>query len=244
MEQNNANTVTVNNEAASEGTVATVIVPGLAEKIDFGPLSQIIDHLGNANSQMTESEKQAAREIIAEWESNVVDRLQVQVTDAKKCLDMLSFSQRQLLYIDEDLLEKLSKAADAHDLFEKYIAATEAVLIHRSMQPQEAVKDPDRTIKENMEAAQKYQLDMQLYQMKHGQLERESAKALNRLIGVLNDNEDIKTLKARLKNYCQNATKYRNDCSSKAQAAKIAVSINSPEVRGLLKELVNFSIKL
>ncbi len=224
--------------AASGSLIGRVLTPA-----DFSALDSLIKNLGDKAVNLKPEEKEGAIQIIDEWNQSVTQRIQYNAEQAKA---VLAFLDGQAMYGGQ-LQEVIELFHEAIGDTREYAAYLKAVEEYAAIQADEPVSMPvgdDTTIAQaDRINAENYAADLAHNRKVRG-AEYKFNKAVKAYIKSLQAIPEVQSLRGALTSYKNKAVRMAAECSDKASRAKLNVTIDNPEVRKLLHELMDFAQKV
>ena len=227
-------------------------VLSLFSDLDISALNTAIEELGKRNNKLSGKEKKYGLEVVNQWERSVIAELndeRSKVTTFIGYMKNFSSNYRYLIdnpdYIEptrqciilaglEDKLDDLKAALD-----EVAFAEEEVNIIRKNG----AEVNESLTELERLEAQHAMEKDLLL---KNNALSK-ARRNLNRIVSEfsikLNSNPDVKDVLSKLTSFTRTLTKNTTEATRKANAAKLAISIDDPDLRSKLNALISVSLK-
>ena len=222
--------------------------------IDFEKLSAAIVNLANHNS-LTEIEKTSALEIIDSWQENVIDKLRLESDKIDRflsCMQATNTSRyfnntlagciNEQTFIDE--IEFLIDKVNMRDTYEQLIdALSEYTIADANAKTQtQVVIDVNTTVEDEILQRK----DLEIERIKNDaaitKIGNKIAKLTREILTAINSDKEIIANFRTLKKQATALKKASTVCVDKAQLAKINVTIDDPNTRESLAELINFTI--
>lgn len=244
MENTNTNTTAIATKEDNKLALALTIL----NEVDFEGLNNIIDKLGNNSNVLTVEEKQAASEIINEWQNDVIDKLQHKYHETSGVLAFFGVDDNSYRFwgnknteFTEDQKMILAEQTDTKELYEKCEQLLVEIQDHQLERPDNYIEDPDLSYNANLLARKDNEKLHMLYNMEHTKLTKAREKAEATWIKALKKDKKIKDLISTTRKYNNNIEKLKSDCKNKSNLAKLGINVSSLETREALKELLSFA---
>ena len=225
-------------------SVLSTHVGALFSNIDFNGLDSAIDMIGTRSGDLTAEEKEAARDIVSEWERNVIKRLHTHSAELEKFLNNFKSADSDNIHLSDAVLLEVAAKTNTTALLDVYFNARDVLLDWKSQAPEVWGHDPDKSENQNLIDKKDYDLASTKYIIEMRRLSRTQALAAKAFRKAVNKDPDFKELVKKIEIYRGNVNKHCAICREKSAAAKLNISISSPEVRKSIRELLDFCIKL
>ena len=220
--------------------------------IDFSTLNSSIETLGEVSRDLSDEEKAKAVGILTEWESNVLERLNIRKEDIDSFVNFMHDKNTGYYYRDRDFemevgidgLADLAEKTNTTELFQKYVDAKEKVEDLVFEKPEEEVDDITQTYEEREIAKRKYQLEKAKHEIRCHKAERDVVVTRRTWLRAMMSNEEMRNMLKQVNSYKRKLTKFKSDCKAKSQNARLSVAISSQKARKSLKELLDFAVKI
>lgn len=229
----------VNNNVATAPTINE-----LFRDIDFSGIAQAIDNIGNHSGALTIEEKEHAKEIVNQWEHDVIKRLHDKSYEMRRFLEFFEPSEGGVISnrdMFEEIGEELAKRTNTTQEYQEVVKVWKEIQELRQQRPELPEEREDRTYKQKLEEEQNYKKEKALYELKLKQKSRELYLADKKWKEALKQNKDIDDLVKRARKFVKNLDKFQQMCHDKAQLAKLNIMVSNEDVRKSLRELLNFS---
>jgi hypothetical protein len=235
--QNNLIALSVNNPVGQ-------LVNDLFRDIDFSGIAQAIENIGNHSGSLTVEEKEYATDIVKQWESDVISRLNDKAHEMQVFLNFFEPARNGYLS-NEDLFEEvgeeLAKRTNTKNEYDAVVRIYKELRDLYDNRPEQPNFDENTTRKEQVEKEKAYEKEMAIYNMKVKHKERELYLADKKWKELLKQDKNVDELLKRARKFTKNLSKFKSMCHDKAQVAKLNIMVSQTNVRQALRELLNFS---
>ena len=228
-------------------------VTQLFSSLDVAALNQAVEDIANRdpNQKFSNKEKNFALSIIDEWERGVVNQIRDEHDKVTTFVSLVkNFSREYKSLIDNpDYIEPLRQLIAVAGLDDKLMTIKDAMDAVHFAEEEVAILDKNG-IDDDITNTDLEKLTM-LHNLEKDRLVKQNAvnkakRTLNRIVSEfgleLNKNEDVKAALNKLTSFSRALTKSKNECASKANSAKLAISIDDPALRTKLKALISISL--
>ncbi len=228
-------------------------VTQLFSSLDVAALNQAVEDIANRDpsQKFSNKEKNFALSIIDEWERGVVNQIRDEHDKVTTFVSLVkNFSREYKSLIDNpDYIEPLRQLIAVAGLDDKLMTVKDAMDAVHFAEEEVAILDKNG-IDDDITNTDLEKLTM-LHNLEKDRLIKQNAankakRALNRIVSEfgleLNKNEDVKAALNKLTSFSRALTKSKNECASKANSAKLAISIDDPALRTKLKALISISL--
>ena len=228
-------------------------VTQLFSSLDVAALNQAVEDIANRdpNQKFSNKEKNFALSIIDEWERGVVNQIRDEHDKVTTFVSLVkNFSREYKSLIDNpDYIEPLRQLIAVAGLEDKLMTIKDAMDAVHFAEEEVAILDKNG-IDDDITNTDLEKLTM-LHNLEKDRLVKQNAvnkakRTLNRIVSEfgleLNKNEDVKAALNKLTSFSRALTKSKNECASKANSAKLAISIDDPALRTKLKALISISL--
>ena len=220
--------------------------------IDVAALNAAVEDIANRDTQLSGKEKILANEIIGQWETGVVEQLNNEQNKIQTFINSIkNFTTCYKTLIDNpEYFEPMQTIIDIAGLTDESVEIGKLIEAERyTEQELTSVKrcteesDETSTEIEKLDAKYKKEKELTIKKHAHDKATRDLSRKLTEFTLTLNKNEDVQACLAKLTSYNRAITKNKTECRTKANTAKLAVSIDDKELRDKLKALINISVK-
>lgn len=228
-------------------------VTQLFSSLDVAALNQAVEDIANRDpsQKFSNKEKNFALSIIDEWERGVVNQIRDEHDKVTTFVSLVkNFSREYKSLIDNpDYIEPLRQLITVAGLDDKLMAIKDAMDAVHFAEEEVAILDKNG-IDDDITNTDLEKLTM-LHNLEKDRLVKQNTvnkakRTLNRIVSEfgleLNKNEDVKAALNKLTSFSRALTKSKNECASKANSAKLAISIDDPALRTKLKALISISL--
>lgn len=228
-------------------------VTQLFSSLDVAALNQAVEDIANRDpsQKFSNKEKNFALSIIDEWERGVVNQIRDEHDKVTTFVSLVkNFSREYKSLIDNpDYIEPLRQLIAVAGLDDKLMTIKDAMDAVHFAEEEVAILDKNG-IDDDITNTDLEKLTM-LHNLEKDRLVKQNAvnkakRTLNRIVSEfgleLNKNEDVKAALNKLTSFSRALTKSKNECASKANSAKLAISIDDPALRTKLKALISISL--
>lgn len=228
-------------------------VTQLFSSLDVAALNQAVEDIANRDpsQKFSNKEKNFALSIIDEWERGVVNQIRDEHDKVTTFVSLVkNFSREYKSLIDNpDYIEPLRQLITIAGLDDKLMTIKDAMDAVHFAEEEVAILDKNG-IDDDITNTDLEKLTM-LHNLEKDRLVKQNAvnkakRTLNRIVSEfgleLNKNEDVKAALNKLTSFSRALTKSKNECASKANSAKLAISIDDPALRTKLKALISISL--
>lgn len=226
---------------------ANQLIPNLFSDIDFDGLNNVIDNMANVSGALSDDDKDFARNLISEWNDTVIIRLNDKNSEAQGFVRFFE-PNNQDLYLNhlafEDFAYDVADKTNTIPQYEAVVKAQEELELFKSTKPESVTTDPDLPLTEDIKRRQQYEADYAIYQLRMDKLKRQLSLAITKWKREMGKEKVIKDLLTQSRKMANGTAKMRDAATSKAQLAKLNITISDQATREALKELVEFSINI
>lgn len=228
-------------------------VTQLFSSLDVAALNQAVEDIANRDpsQKFSNKEKNFALSIIDEWERGVVNQIRDEHDKVTTFVSLVkNFSREYKSLIDNpDYIEPLRQLIAVAGLDDKLMIIKDAIDAVHFAEEEVTILDKNG-IDDDITNTDLEKLTM-LHNLEKDRLVKQNAvnkakRTLNRIVSEfgleLNKNEDVKAALNKLTSFSRALTKSKNECASKANSAKLAISIDDPALRTKLKALISISL--
>jgi hypothetical protein len=219
--------------------------------IDFSTLNGSIESLASVSGNLNEDEKSAATNILHEWESNVLERLNARNDDVNNFLGFLTgreyYNYQYNSFEEEvgiDVIAQLAKKTKTTKEFKAYLDAKDALDAFELTKPEEPIDDVTISYEEKEIERRQYELLQTKYDIGRKKASRKITLTRRAWLKVMVTKDEIKELVKNLNSYKRKLNKFKGDCKAKSQNARLNVAISSKEAREAIKDLLDFAIEI
>ncbi len=225
----------------------------LFSSLDVAALNQAVEDIANRDpsQKFSNKEKNFALSIIDEWERGVVNQIRDEHDKVTTFVSLVkNFSREYKSLIDNpDYIEPLRQLIAVAGLDDKLMTIKDAMDAVHFAEEEVAILDKNG-IDDDITNTDLEKLTM-LHNLEKDRLVKQNTvnkakRTLNRIVSEfgleLNKNEDVKAALNKLTSFSRALTKSKNECASKANSAKLAISIDDPALRTKLKALISISL--
>ena len=221
-------------------------------QIDFSPLHEAIEKLSQTSTALTSAEQHDARNLIMQWETNILEQLNHKAYSIRDFLSEIEcrsyddamfdetwehYDRVQAMIQHSSALKKLWKAAKtAREAYDECRIETE------SLRAEEPHLDLNSTLEESLEATIQHKHSVRKKEVRLANIEYKYKAAKRQFCLALRKDKDIIEFCKSLRATEKNMYIYRQEASHLAQTAKLNISIQDPNVHAVLKEMLNFRI--
>jgi len=224
-------------------TPLLILVNSIVKTVDFTTLNAAIDNIGNVSGNLNSDEKAGAVQIIETWNSQVIQALwsrKYEMENLVHFFDNNSFGERY-----EDTLEQigpdLAQRTGTTSEFLVYTATMDALTKHRHTRPGSLDIDEDTPKVKRMKLEQLYDLELLKYQMDERRLLRRLREADSAWKKLLREHADVQALLKAVNKQVKGIKGLTDECTAKAQVAKLNVVIGDLSVRQSIRDMLNFA---
>lgn len=230
------------------------VLPKLFNDINFDKLNSAIETLGS-HSDIKEDQRSNAIEIISSWQQNVIAKLsshKKEVDNFTECFGRKSKNRHEGTYYHNDLdmfnvfgeakLMALASSTDTVEEFEKLVEKRkdyDTAILDAPFD--DLIEDPDKTAAELIMERADLKKSKTLHELKVTRCKRDEIKAEREWKASLLKNDGIREMLAKCEVYSDKVDDFKQDCITKAQAAKLNINISNAEVRKALREMIDFT---
>lgn len=228
-----------------------VDVTSLFANLDVAALNQAVDDISNRTGKITPDEKKNAICVIDKWEKGVVEQIRSERRKIETfCNYVESFSTSFEYMVDNvEYIEPLRQLIENAGLSKKLPAIAAARSEYNLLKEElNGFRDigPESTITmtedEQFKKQQAYERDLFIKQNEINKANRKYKKLVSELSLELNRNKGVKLAISKLRSAANTLLKNESVCATKANTAKLAVSIDDEKLREKLKALTLISL--
>lgn len=225
-----------------------LVLPALFNNVDFeglnGAITVLADHQGNLN----DDEKKFGREIIVDWQKNVLQAIQLRAENMYTVLEYFGVKHNgRVPYgavqsnFGPHIEIALAETTHTTELYQAYIAAEEARDAYKNDAPEAPVYDLMTTAASKLESKAAFDLAIAKYDIELTKLNRMANIAYKTWKNALLKDPEIQTMLRQAQSHGQQVTKLQTECKAKAQMAAVSISIGDAKIREALKEMARFT---
>lgn len=211
--------------------------------VNLDSLTPIVDRLSGASAQLSNEEKIAATGIVRQWEELVKTQITDRRNDARRIIESLSENNSSFSLTKAEFAAICTKCG----LDKEYADYTDVIAaLDDNDNAVEAAKNKyagiDLYAKANSTLRYERDYEIQLLLMKRGELQTKENHLKRSLVRAIVSNDDIRKSVTEAGEFLQRVESIYRDVTLKAQKLRLNISINDPDVRKTLHELLEFSI--
>jgi hypothetical protein len=257
--------ITINTEAPVKSTalvlsgaaMGTDLAPTLFRDFDFNVLKGAIDALGDASKDLTLEEKQAGVAVVAQWQSNVIDRLNTRNHELNHFVSRFETPHKNaeaegIVRRAENFLNEYGQPdsvaikTSTEDLLQVVYTARQAWKVVLDDKPEKVTHEDDEAVSQiTLEEEQvNYKLALSNWTVKRRRAEKAYALAYREWLVKVNESTYVEDTLRQAKKFSKNLSTYIQHCTDQAEFAKLNIVISSVEARNALRQLLDFSIDL
>lgn len=212
--------------------------------VDLSSLADTIDKLSGASTVLTIEEKQAATNAVRQWERVIKEQIDEKRKDANRIIQSLRENSKAFNLSDGEF-EAICTQIGIKDQYDKYVELTLEIQDKLAMKNSVNQKyiGINLTKKENAELRYERDYEIQTILMEVGKLQSQQSHLKQKLVQQIANNSDVKNTIKEADDFLDRVNEIYNDATLKAQKVRLNISINDPNVREALHELLAFSIK-
>lgn len=229
---------------ASNADITTQVINSFFN-VDFEAVNKTIDALATRAS-LTETEKQEANKIIDSWNDNVIEKLRLEENKIRDFLVKINGSAHagiphcieHQIYIDE--IEALVDYAKIRHLYDEMCLTVDerTTAIAAKNNIPDIDDDINTTQGEYIHMMRDHEYAVTVAAKNVQKLDNKLARQNAEIVAALNADANVRSIITQLKKRVNGMTKMRTACTDKAQLAKINITIDDPNVRQSLKDLI------
>jgi len=236
-------------------TAVAVVQPDITTSfstLDVKALNDAIENIANRDSKLSNKEKKFAVEVVEQWETGVVEQLRdehYKVTTFLEYVKNFSYNYQRLID-NPEYIEPLRQLVSLAGLDNEVMNIKDAMdNLAFAREEYELLNRDDIDTDESTTKLEKLELQ---YELSKEKLVKKSAydkaqRNLNRVVSdfglKLNKNDDVKTALSKLTSLTRVLNKNKTECATKANAAKLAISIDDVDLREKLNSLITITLK-
>ena len=206
--------------------------------VNLNELNNTIESLAEHSETLSAEEKTAAIGIIDSWNKNVVQRLYAHRDDMNQFTSFFGGYYNNLITENQQLI--LAKYTHTEILFSEYLQVKREFDKLKEAAPVVPDADDDMSKLEIAKAYKDYEYNRAVYNNQFNKVNRRFNKAYKAWLDEVKKDPEITAALDKSNKYNRNLNKLINDCESKANLAKLNVTISSSTVRDSLKSLLDF----
>ena len=212
--------------------------------VDLSSLSDIIDKLSGSAAKLDVNEKQAATNAVRQWERVIKEQIDDKRKDARRIITSLSTCDNNFNLTDGEF-EALCRNIGMDAEYDKYMA------IRTEIQDKFVAKDSvdmkyagiNLMAKENAELRYERDYEIQNILMEIGKLQNQESRMKHKLVKDITADKTVQEKLKEAREYLDRADAIYNEATTKAQKVRLNITINDPDVRAALHELLDFQLK-
>lgn len=248
-----ANELTVVSENDKK-VIMGVLGGGLAQDIEFNSLDSAIEKIAEHTSDLSDSERNAAIDIVAKFESRVVmaiERKERTLSEFAYFLKNMSSTCFRFDYLEKFerysnniklLLSSRSDAEELEEQFQDIMDAIETYYDHKEDRPEEPLIDHDiMTGLQVNRLTLEYKLALQRYTAKLAKEEYAIRKKFSAFYKAFKKNAEMKKFMKALEEQADASQHAKAIVEEKAAAARLNILVGNADIREALKEFHDFA---
>jgi len=220
--------------------------------LDVESLNAAIEDISNREGVISNKEKKATIEIIDSWQRSVTEQLEAESSRISSFVKAVrgfsdTFNYRHLIG-DPDYFEPMRQIIeiakiDTTALQEKINAQQLAYNEYQSLRNIGAERSATFTKLESLEKQYEFDKELSIKENTYNSACRELKREVVRISLVFNRNDNVQAALKKLASQAKSLQAQIKVSRDKANAAKMAVSIDDKELRNKLKELLKISVR-
>ncbi len=213
-------------------------------KVEFDSLNNAIQKLAQ-KGKIVKSEREAGLNILQRWENNVIEKLQLRVTELKKVQSYLKTGHWNKYYNDpvteEEVETNMTEIAKTHKLYNAYTDIKNELAEYNITEPVKPQTNPDKSISMNDELYAEYNKVLTQWETKRRRLVYSVEETRRKWFETTRKTKAVKKLLEEASLFLRKVNTYKTQCKDKAFLAQVNLSISDEKVREAITEMINFS---
>ena len=212
--------------------------------VDLNSLSDIIDKLSNSAAKLDVNEKQAATNAVRQWERVIKEQIDDKRKDARRIVTSLSGNSSAFNLTDGEL-EALCRNIGLDKEYDDYMAVRAEIQDKTAAKASADLKYTGINLmaKENAQLRYEHDYEIQTILMEVGKLQNQESRMKYKLVKDIAANPNVQAKLKDAQGYLDRADALFNEATTKAQKVRLNITINDPDVRAALHELLDFQLK-
>lgn len=235
--------------ATTQQNAIAVFMPRMFSDVNFSTLNGAISALAaRPENALSDADKESARGIILSWNNSVLEAIDNKLNYMRSVSNFFQektgyyHNSSTILADDEELA--LAQATDTMQLYSRYLEEIEAQKDHLDSKPEKPEYALNTSIEDKLESESAYDLSITKYNIEKNRLERSVASKQSAWKREMRNHPYVKEMLSKVRKFENSIRDLKNEAKQKSQLAILNISIDTPETRESLRQMIEFSITI